>query len=301
MKKPIIPSVIIALVLLVGSVLTPSYSQAPAKDDTPTFYRLVPGTYVNGWPRFTVHYPREWVEEKPSLLEIFRVAGRDSALDEKFVVQVYPSPLPLDKAAEPLVGYWRAIAQDVTVTADNPSRLTDGTPAREVELRMVMNGLPFRFYRFLTKKGDMWIATGLGSRAEKIDEVLKAFSRSLRFEPDKDDPVKAPADIREFLDRWCSDLVAHDLAKTMIHYSERFLNSGYKKRDAEQYLRTFIGRTTSQEVTITSFVAAGDKAYLAGFVIVNGTIRSPLVGTSLVKEDGEWKWYGNQREAIPGR
>jgi hypothetical protein len=49
MKKPMVLSAMIVLILLVGGVFS------PAQADTPTFYRLVPGTYVNGWPRFTIH------------------------------------------------------------------------------------------------------------------------------------------------------------------------------------------------------------------------------------------------------
>ena len=59
MKPLTILSTIVAVVLLYGSIFTPSYAQSPANADTPTFYHLVPGTYVNGWPRFTVHYPKE--------------------------------------------------------------------------------------------------------------------------------------------------------------------------------------------------------------------------------------------------
>jgi len=58
MKKLLVTSVGIALLLLANS-FTPAHAQAPSNADTPTFYHLVPGTYVNGWPRFTVHYPKE--------------------------------------------------------------------------------------------------------------------------------------------------------------------------------------------------------------------------------------------------
>jgi hypothetical protein len=60
MKKPIVVSVIMALALLAGGLI-PAYAQDPAKEEKPTFYRLTPGVYVNGWPRCTVHYPKEWV------------------------------------------------------------------------------------------------------------------------------------------------------------------------------------------------------------------------------------------------
>ena len=61
MKRPIMLSLVLAVTLLLSSVFTIVHAQAPANDDKPTFYHLVPGTgtYVNGWPRFTVHYPKE--------------------------------------------------------------------------------------------------------------------------------------------------------------------------------------------------------------------------------------------------
>jgi len=92
--------------------------------------------------------------------------------------------------------------------------------------------------------------------------------------------------------------VSHDLAKVMTHYSDRYLNSGEKKGEVERFWRWMIGSVTSINGTVTDFVPAGDKAYLAGFVTGNfgiGTTRE----TSIIKENGEWKWYGNQREVVP--
>jgi len=51
-------------------------------------------------------------------------------------------------------------------------------------------------------------------------------------------------------------------------------------------------------VGITDFVPAGDRAYLAGFTVTNGS-KWPLYGASIIKENGEWKWYGNQRDVAP--
>jgi hypothetical protein len=59
MKRHIVMSVIAAIALLVGASFTPSFAQAPSQTDTPTFYHPVPGTYVNGWPRFTVTYSKK--------------------------------------------------------------------------------------------------------------------------------------------------------------------------------------------------------------------------------------------------
>jgi hypothetical protein len=53
------------------------------------------------------------------------------------------------------------------------------------------------------------------------------------------------------------------------------------------------------EIGVTEFVPEGDRAYLAGFGRIN--LGTGMVGDTIIKENGEWKWYGNQREAIPTR
>jgi hypothetical protein len=189
-------------------------------------------------------------------------------------------------------------ATDVTIVSDKPSRLLDGTPAREVELKAVFNGTPWSMTGLAAKKGDMMVNMGVGSLNGKIGEDLMAILYSLEFQPGKDEPVKVPPDIQEFLDKYCSDLVSHDIAKVVAHYSDKYLNSGVRKGEVEREIRQFIGSITSYEAGVTDLVAAGDRVYVAGFMIVNG-VKNMLQGSSLIKEDGEWKWYGNQRDVSP--
>ncbi|MCG6537330.1 MAG: nuclear transport factor 2 family protein [Syntrophales bacterium LBB04] len=93
-------------------------------------------------------------------------------------------------------------------------------------------------------------------------------------------------------------MVAHDFAKVMTNYSDRYLNSGRTKGEREGFYRQVFGSITSFEITITDFVPAGDRAYLTGFVTTNlGTI--PIIDTSIIKENGQWKWFGNQRDVAP--
>jgi hypothetical protein len=64
----------------------------------------------------------------------------------------------------------------------------------------------------------------------------------------------------------------------------------------------FIDRITATEVHITEFVPEGDKAYLAGFGRFNvgaGMTTTMFGEVAIIKENGEWKWYGNQREVVP--
>jgi hypothetical protein len=45
-------------------------------------------------------------------------------------------------------------------------------------------------------------------------------------------------------------------------------------------------------------VPAGDKVHPTGFGVTN-LGKGMLSETSIIKENGEWKWYGNQRDPKP--
>jgi hypothetical protein len=206
----------------------------------------------------------------------------------------------LGKLADTVASLFKNMAQDVTIISDKPSQLRDGTPAREIELHVLLNGTPFNVFGLAanTNISGLYINMGLVSPNGGTGEDLKAILYSIEFQPDKDKPVKVPPDVQEFLDRQCSRMVAHDFAKVMANYSDRYLNSGRTKGERERFYRQVFGSITSFEMVITDFVAAGEKAYLTGFVITNlGTI--PITDTSIIKENGEWKWYGNQRDVSP--
>jgi hypothetical protein len=295
MKRLTTPSVMIALVLLAGSVIAPSRAQAPTTDDTPTFYRLVPGTYVNPWPAFTVRYPNEWVEYRPGAQQFALLVGTPD-FSEKLTIDI-GNPTPLDKTSDTLVTIYKHNGgKDVTVLSDKPSQLRDGTPAREVEIKAVFppNRGDTNFFYLATKKGDMPQVGMTLTSTRVIGKDQKAIAYSLQYEAGKDEPVKVPPDIQEFLDRYRNDMLSHDLQKAMTLYSDGYLSSGNRKGEVERLWRSVISAITSFEVSITDFVAAGDKAYLAGFTVINGS-KWPFGGASIIKENGEWKFYGNQR------
>jgi hypothetical protein len=127
MKKVIALSVFMVLMLLVSSVFTLTQAQNAPTDDAPTFYHLVPGTYVNGWPRFTVHYPKEWVERTRAFGVLFQASN--SRRDGLSVAGFF-NPLPLDKYVDFTVPYFKRQASEVTVVSNKPSRLRDGCIAR---------------------------------------------------------------------------------------------------------------------------------------------------------------------------
>jgi hypothetical protein len=307
MKTLIVLSVVMAVSLCAGSSFSPSYAQTTARDDTPTFYHFVPGTYVNGWPRFTVHYPKDWVERLPLVFETFEAAPAEPVSDAPpgmgmprgLVITVNGVRyVPLDKIAESAVLFLKNMLQDVKLIYNKPSRLHDGTPAYEYETALLVKDTWWFLTTLVTVKGNMQIGLNVDHRSEKITDDLKGILYSVEFEPEKDKPVKVPPDVQEFFDKVDSDAVSHDIARVVSHYSDRFLNSGTRKAEVERGLRQGIGDITSAKAVLTDFVPAGDKAYLTGYVNFNFG-RTQIYETTIIKENGEWKWYGNQREVAP--
>jgi hypothetical protein len=138
----------------------------------------------------------------------------------------------------------------------------------------------------------------------KIGEDLKNYAYSLTFQPSREVPVKVPPDVRAFLDKYASDIVIGDVERIMANFSDQFLNNGMKKSGQAQFFRSspfspVVGGVTSQEITVTAFEPQGDRAYLAGFVA--GKFKSetsfvnPLGQQHMIKENGQWKWCGNQK------
>jgi hypothetical protein len=306
MKRLIVLSLIMAGIVLMAGFSIPTRAQSPANDEKSTFYRLTPGVYVNGWPRFTIHYPKDWIEKHPPTQEIFRASspGRISPESAEFLYApaappTTPTMPSLDKFADVIASFFRTFATDVTIIYDKPSRLRDSTPAREFELRCLVNGAPFWGMNLVASKAGLYVNMAVNSQSGRIAEDLgKAILYSIEFEPDKDQPVKVPLDVQELLDRTCSAHVAHDIPRLMTCYSDKYLNSGRTKGERERFYRQFFGSITSFKIVITDFVPAGDRAYLTGFATTNfGPI--PIIDTSIIKENGEWKWYGNQRDPPP--
>ena len=296
MKKLVVLPLIVVVTALGGSIFSPSLAQAPANADTPTFYHLVPGTYVNGWPRCTIQYPKEWAEALPHAAQVFQAAPGPAWIP-CFGVSVGPSPLPLEKFLDFILPFHKATVDEVTVVIDKPTRLRDGTPAREVEFEEVANGAPLHVCYLATEKSGVTIAVLMMSPGKKTDEELKAYLYSLKFQPGFDESVKVPPDVQAFLDEYRSAAVAHDMDKVMRYHSDRYLNSGMTKAAMERYHRPWINLMTSVDITITDFIPEGDKAYIAGIFAFNGK-KAMITQTSIIKENGVWRWYGNQRNAI---
>lgn len=179
--------------------------------------------------------------------------------------------------------------------------MRDGTPAWEAEVSAVYEDGIIENYFILavkTRIGKLALGLGLVSN-EKIGEDLKSILYSLQPQPDKDGPIKVVPDIQEFLDKWSNDIISHDVEEIMGHYSDKYLDSGETKIAVEKKWKSQIDTIESFEVAVTDFVPEGNRVYLAGYTSINRGLDM-LRGTCIIKENDNWKWYGNQRNPISG-
>jgi hypothetical protein len=277
MKTSIVLSVTVAFILLAGSAFAPAFTQPSTPSDTPTFYRLVPGIYVNGYPRFTIKYPKDWVEQYAEPGVLFRAAPpgapkiatgfRSPSLTvfaAAFKALTPPLDVPVEKDAEFHVSVMKRLVKDVRLLYNKPSPLPDGNPAYEYELEMLVGDQWLRTTSLVTKKGDLTVKLTAENGSAKITNDLKAYLFSLQFDTGQGGPVTVPPDVREFLDRWANDVVSQDLAKVMSHYSDKYRNSGDTKAEVERFFKADISKVTGSSglAPIADFVRAGDIAYL---------------------------------------
>ena len=316
MKKLIVLAMIMTVALLVTALV---HAQTPVNDLKPTFINQTPGLYVNGWPAFTVSYPKEWGEAPLAPGNIFAAGGtRPDVPPGGFLpllrISVFTNVLPLDDWARLTMPLMLQIYTDIKVLTDKPSRLKDGTPAREAEwqgvlkydvaLGSIKNGPKISNFVLMTKKDLAWVSITLIDD-KRIGEDLKKIADSLTFQPAREEPVSVPPDVQAFLDMYSTDVVSGDVKLIMAHFSDRFRHSGVNKAFFEQLFQNDpsfpIKRgVISQEPTVTVFKLHGEKAYVDGFYLVKvrgdaNALKTPTEFQQIINEHGQWKWYGNQK------
>ena len=76
--------------------------------------------------------------------------------------------------------------------------------------------------------------------------------------------------------------------------SDRFLYDGTTKQMLLRYVSATIPYTSEAKFIIVKFSLEGDIANI-DVVLRDKYFQSPIMtGSKLIKEDGRWKWYGNQ-------
>jgi hypothetical protein len=316
MKKLIVLLLVMTGIWAMASSPAPARAQSPGPDLKPTFISPTPGLSVNGWPPFTVSYPKEWVEVSQMPGNVCRIGGSRSGLLPGvrlpiLSVSVQPDTLPLEDWAKILMPVVQLIGTDIKVLTDKPSRSKDGTPAREVEVEYIpaYGSTPGKatdapkmiFYYLLTKRDLAFIWVTVNEEKARFGEDLKKHVHSLTFLPGKEAPVTVPPDVQAFLDMYGADFGSTDIKTLMTHFSDRFLHSGMNKPSYERAFRIIRDNPPGRAVaTVTVFEPHGDRAYVDGFFLFQakgGTtpVKGSMSFQQIINENSQWKWFGNQK------
>ncbi|MGD0661153.1 MAG: hypothetical protein ABSD38_24075 [Syntrophorhabdales bacterium] len=305
MKKFVILSVVC---MLIGY----SIVQAQAGDLKPTFLSPVPGLFVNAWPAFTVTYPKDWVEQPnpPGPRPDFRAGAPRPNLPPSpmMAVNTFMNVARLsDMATWYITNIYSLMGKDFNVLYDRPTKLKDGTPAQEAEIEWtIMNGPKLHTFLFGTNRTGTWSVIEITDDKGRLGEDLKSIAYSMKFQPEREKPVKLPPDVRAFFDSWSRDIMRGDADAVMSHYSDRFDYDGMDKAITDAFMRYDHASPVrkaieSIPVIATFFEAHGDTAYVSGFSAGKHKDGSPNpimpVGNlmQLVKENGEGKMLGNKK------
>ena len=110
--------------------------------------------------------------------------------------------------------------------------------------------------------------------------------------------ISAPADVQAFFDQFKKDVLTYDMKKIGAHYATNFKQDGYDKDAFLGVLNRTITMVTNYVVKLTKFEVDNKNPN-----IVNidgsadlGPMTVPFAtGSMIIKENGVWKWYGNQK------
>jgi hypothetical protein len=110
-------------------------------------------------------------------------------------------------------------------------------------------------------------------------------------------PLKAaelPNDAGAFITDFNQAIFDLNRMKFANSFSDRFLSDGTTKQMAVNILWGTISYVREAKIVLTNFEQKGNIARIDG-VIKDKYFEAPfLTGSMLIKENGQWKWYGNQ-------
>ena len=127
--------------------------------------------------------------------------------------------------------------------------------------------------------------------------LFDLVAKSVRRERPAKESVRAvelPYDARVFLKTCNQALSSKDIPTLAKLFSNRFLESGKTKEMYIRFLSGTISYVSEGRIIFTKFESDGNIARIEG-MIKDKYFEAPfMLGSMLIKEDGQWKWYGNQ-------
>jgi CubicO group peptidase (beta-lactamase class C family) len=111
------------------------------------------------------------------------------------------------------------------------------------------------------------------------------------------EPLKAvglPTDVKAMIAGYNQARFKKDVEKMADFISDRFLHDGITKQIALRFLKGTSPYTSEAEIIITKFERQGNEAVIDVWLKDKYFETLFMSGRKLVKENGHWKWYGNQ-------
>ncbi|MGB5750607.1 MAG: serine hydrolase [Desulfobacterales bacterium] len=106
--------------------------------------------------------------------------------------------------------------------------------------------------------------------------------------------VELPTDVKAFMTDYDQARLNKDLVKMADLISDRFLHHGVTKQMALRFLKGTLSYTSEAKTIITKLEPEGDEAKIDVW-LKDKYFEAPfMTGSRLIKENGQWKWYGNQ-------
>jgi pimeloyl-ACP methyl ester carboxylesterase len=114
----------------------------------------------------------------------------------------------------------------------------------------------------------------------------------------KSPAIKIPDDVQAFFEQFRNDVLTKDMKKIEPHYAAKFREKGYSRADFLEFLPRTLGYVNDYAIKLTVFEINKDNPNIVniqGSVSLGGMVVPFSEGSMIIKEDGRWKWYGNQK------
>jgi hypothetical protein len=106
--------------------------------------------------------------------------------------------------------------------------------------------------------------------------------------------VDLPLDVKAFIADYNQARYNKDMEKMSDLISDRFLHEGVNKQMAVSFLTGAKAYTSDAKIIITRFEPMGEKVEVDVWLKDKYFESLFMKGSRLIKENGYWKWYGNQ-------
>jgi hypothetical protein len=139
-------------------------------------------TFRNDSPGFGVTYPDYFIELNPSQISkaIFTASYAD--LNLEINVSTISPKRRLEELPKKIVRTLQIVTTEIETISDEPTKLKDGTPARETIFEYKVVGLfKTRSMHLSVIKDGKWIRVVISAAANNLNEKLKEIIYSLEF------------------------------------------------------------------------------------------------------------------------